>query len=152
MSQVFETTWWEYKRDAAGELVYGPFVGAVSSPIMREIATGRELPSNELPVGALYAMQRRRDSGPDDYPRAGYDGLSIGCVTMDGHVWNIEGRASNCTMPDDTRHRCWVRHGTIGERVTVDKAGLTCGAGAGSLFMGPNNEWHGFLRDGKLTP
>jgi hypothetical protein len=55
-------------------------------------------------------------------------------------------------MKDDRTHRCWVRHGTYGERLTVDKNGPTCGAGAGSFFMGANNEWHGFLRNGVLTP
>lgn len=117
-------------------------------------------------IGALYAGIRRRGAGPNDYPRAGFDGLSIFCVVAGGtHIidgketdvkgnetWNIEGRASNCTMKDDPHHRCWVRHGTVGERVTVDKNGRTCGAGAGSFFMGPNNSWHGFIRDGMLTP
>jgi hypothetical protein len=33
------------------------------------------------------------------------------CVLPDGHPWDIDGRASNCTMPEEKTHRCWVRHG-----------------------------------------
>ncbi len=119
---------------------------------MRNLTTGEEKESHELPVGALWSSPRAEGAGPNDYPRAGYDGHSIFCKTIDGHAWSIEGRASNCTMKDDHDHRCWVRHGTVGDRLTVDKRGLTCAAGAGSFFMGKNKEWHGFLRDGKLTP
>jgi len=65
------------------------------------------------------------------------------------HRWDLSGRASNCTMKDDTTHRCWVRHGNPakGELVHVDKAGVTCGAGAGSLAI-PG--WHGFLHQGDI--
>lgn len=151
-TQVFETSWWEYVLDAAGELTYGPFHENISAPVMRNIATGELCMNGILPTGALWAAHRRPGSGPDDYPPVGYDGLAIYCRHVDGHAWLIEGRASNCTQPTDRAHRCWVRHGTVGEKLTVDKNGLTCQAGAGSFFMGPNNEWHGFLRDGKLTP
>lgn len=69
--------------------------------------------------------------------------------------WDVDGRASNCTLRDDTTHRCWVRHGDP-ERGTVhvDKAcpghlsDHTCNAGAGSI-QGPN--WHGFLHGGVLV-
>ena len=63
-----------------------------------------------------------------------------------GHQWLVDGRASNCTKPGDTAHRCWVRHGEV-PNVTVDKNGLTCDAGAGSIAV---SGWHGFLRDGHL--
>lgn len=149
---IYETSWWEYVRDGAGELTYGPYEGAVSSPIMLNIGTGEETTSNKLPVGALWASYRCPGAGPNDYPPVGADGLSIYCMTLEGHAWLIEGRASNCTKPDDNAHRCWVRHGTVGDRLTVDKNGLTCAAGAGSFFMGKKNEWHGFLRNGRMTP
>lgn len=152
MSEIYETSWWEYARDENGEIKYGPFVDGISSPIMRNLATQEERTGRDLPVGALWAADRPRDAGPNNYPRVGQDGLSIYCRTLNGRSWNIECRASNCTMPDDNDHRCWVRHGTVGERLTVDKNGLTCAAGAGSFFMGKNNAWHGFVRDGKLTP
>lgn len=61
--------------------------------------------------------------------------------------WDIDSRASNCTLPNDRLHRCWVRHGEP-PNLTVDKAGLTCSAGAGSIGL-PN--WHGFLRNGELV-
>lgn len=67
-------------------------------------------------------------------------------VTPDGHWWDIDSRASNCTMKEDKVHRCWVRHGDP-PNVTVDKQGATCNAGAGSI---QTPDWHGFLRDGKL--
>lgn len=61
--------------------------------------------------------------------------------------WDIDSRASNCTLPDDELHRCWVRHG-IPPNITVDKAGRTCQAGAGSILL---PHWHGFLRNGELV-
>jgi len=60
--------------------------------------------------------------------------------------WDVDSRASNCTLPNDKTHRCWVRHGTP-PNITVDKAGETCQAGAGSIQM---PKWHGFLRNGVL--
>jgi hypothetical protein len=67
-------------------------------------------------------------------------------VQTPGGGWIIDSRASNCTMPQDNEHRCWVRHGTAPE-ITVDKSGNTCGAGAGSIQAG---NYHGFLRNGYL--
>lgn len=69
-------------------------------------------------------------------------------VTPSGREWNIDSRASNCTMTNDRQHRCWVRHGDP-PNVTVDKNGVTCGAGAGSIVSG---DYHGFLRNGEFTP
>jgi hypothetical protein len=68
------------------------------------------------------------------------------CKTPGGE-WNIDGRASNCTMPNDRVHRCWVRHGNP-PIITVDKNGQTCAAGGGSIAQ-PN--WHGFLSNGELV-
>lgn len=81
------------------------------------------------------------------YSWKGADEKSLMVVTPDGWTWNIDGPASNCTMPDDREHRCWVRHGEAPE-ITVDKDGLTCGAGAGSI---QTPKWHGFLRNGYLV-
>lgn len=75
------------------------------------------------------------------------DGKHLMAVTPDGHHWDIDGRASNCTMPDDTTHRCWVRSGEP-PNVTAGKAGHTCQAGAGSIAT-PG--YHGFLRDGAFS-
>lgn len=150
--QIYETSWWEYVREPDGKLKYTEFENGVASPFFRNLKTGEVVASPDLPVGALWADYRHPDAGPKDYPRLGPDGISVVCRTLGGSHWNIDGRASNCTKPNDHEHRCWVRHGTVGERLTVDKNGLTCEAGAGSIFMGRNREWHGFLRDGKLTP
>lgn len=69
-------------------------------------------------------------------------------ITPDtSHAWDIDGRASNCTMPADRTHRCWVRHGEP-PRITVDKNGPTCAAGAGSIVAGA---YHGFLIAGRFT-
>lgn len=150
----FETTWWQ----KIGETDWQPSssgLGQFKNSIFKCVETGEERQAPDLPCGALYALGRDDDDGPNDFPPVGADGLSVACVCVYNgwrHHWYIEHRASNCTMKDDKEHRCWVRHGTIGEKVTVDKNGKTCGAGAGSLFMGTNHEWHGFLRNGVLTP
>jgi hypothetical protein len=78
------------------------------------------------------------------------DGRHLYVVCPDGHTWNVDGRASNCTMRDDREHRCWVRHGDPSSGpITVDKNGRTCAAGAGSIDTGA---YHGFLRGGVLVP
>ena len=138
----YTCSWWEY----AGH--YGPFVNGISSPVMRELSTQRELLSSDLPVGALYAVWDE----PPDYYRKGYDGLIVVCRAPDGGDWYIDGQAANCTMPQDKVHNCWVRHGTVGEKITVDKKGNTCRAGGGSLWVGQKTagEWHGYLVNGEL--
>ena len=55
--------------------------------------------------------------------------------------------ASNCTRPEDTVHKCWVRHGQVPD-ITVDKLGDTCHAGGGSIGQ---KTYHGFLRGGVLV-
>lgn len=75
------------------------------------------------------------------------DGQHLHAILPNGLGWDIDGRASNCTLPDDTTHRCWVRDGTP-PNVTAGKAGHTCSAGAGSILSG---DYHGFLRGGVLT-
>lgn len=82
---------------------------------------------------------------PDDWK--GPDGRSIEVICPNGKYWAIDSRASNCTLPEDTVHRCWVRHGEPPE-LTVDKNGVTCQAGAGSILAG---DYHGFLQNGWLT-
>jgi hypothetical protein len=50
---------------------------------------------------------------------------------------------------DSRPHKCWVRHGDPKTgTVHVDKNGVTCGAGAGSIASG---SYHGFLHNGFLT-
>lgn len=81
--------------------------------------------------------------------RLGPDGRHLVVACPDRHLWSPDNRASNCTLPHDKEHRCWVRHG-VPPNITVDKNGYTCQAGAGSIVT-PDNGWHGFLRDGYLV-
>lgn len=103
--------------------------------------TGEEFTLAEAPPGAMWNAEWMVDyyKGPD--------GMSLGVKLPNGRTWNIDSRASNCTKPDDKEHKCWVRHGTPPD-ITVDKNGLTCDAGAGSIIAG---DWHGFLRNGELV-
>lgn len=79
----------------------------------------------------------------------GPDGIYLMVRCPNGRDWHVDGRASNCTMPDDNVHQCWVRHGDPRQaNVTVDKNGVTCAAGAGSIQAG---DYHGFLQAGVLT-
>ena len=75
------------------------------------------------------------------------DGRHLYVILPNGWEWDSDGRASNCTLPDEKTHRCWVRTGEP-PLVTAGKQGHTCSAGAGSIAP-PG--WHGFLRNGKLV-
>lgn len=84
------------------------------------------------------------------------EGRHLVCIVKgvtEGHDylyhWNVDGRASNCSKPQDKTHRCWVRHGdpAVEGSLHVDKAGETCAAGSGSIQM-PG--FHGFLHHGRL--
>lgn len=104
---------------------------------------GQEYSLHAPPVGALWYAEWLEDipswwSGPD--------GRVLMAKTPGGE-WCIDSRASNCTMPDDNEHRCWVRHGVPPE-IHVDKNGNTCAAGAGSIVAG---NYHGFLHNGYFT-
>ena len=82
----------------------------------------------------------------------GPDGKCLVVCCPDGTEWMIDGQAKNCTKKADVgpfgqAHRCWIRHGTP-PMITVDKNGLTCSAGAGSIAV-PG--YHGFLRNGQFT-
>lgn len=79
----------------------------------------------------------------------GADGRCLTCKLPDGHDWIIDGQATNCTMPNDDVHKCWVRHGRPEDgNLHVDKNGNTCAAGAGSIAT---PKWHGFLHNGELV-
>jgi hypothetical protein len=106
----------------------------------------------------------------------GPDGRSLVVRLPNGHDWQIDGIASNCDAPcqdcgrpmhlhfadTETRkanaiecrklnprpHKCWIRHGEPGTpSFHVDKNGVTCNAGAGSILAG---NYHGFLHHGHL--
>jgi len=82
------------------------------------------------------------------FPWKGFDGRSLKVKCPNGIEWAIDGPANNCTKPDDSEHRCWIRHGEP-PVITVDKNGNTCAAGAGSIQAG---DYHGFLQNGEFTP
>lgn len=97
-------------------------------------------------------MMWNADWMPDRWK--GLDGRCMVAVLPGGHEWMIDGPASNCTLPDDDLHRCWIRHGTP-PLLTVNKAGgpdasaiRTCAAGAGSVQAG---SYHGFLVNGEFV-
>lgn len=74
------------------------------------------------------------------------DGRWLVVRLPNGHDWCIDSRCNNCTRPNDNAHRCWIRHGEP-PNITVDKNGVTCSAGGGSIQSG---DFHGFLRNGVL--
>ncbi len=113
-----------------------------SRTIVARADTGEEIDLCNAPVGACWDASWYRDE------RAGPDGRRL-IVKTPGGDWDIDSRASNCTMPNDDAHRCWVRHGRPEDgTLNVDKNGNTCQAGAGSIICG---NYHGFLRNGYLT-
>ena len=106
----------------------------------RELTTlGEALP------GALWFCDWMLAEGSDLF--RGPDGHSLCARLPNGHDWQVDGIAANCTQPQDHKHKCWVRHGDPRqpETLTVDKNGNTCAAGAGSIQSG---SYHGFLRNG----
>ena len=106
--------------------------------LYREVGTeGPIFTMRDAPAGAMWFADWLSARGPD--------GRNLVVMTPGGE-WMVDGRASNCTMPQDREHRCWVRHGAA-PQITVDKNGKTCAAGAGSIIVG---NYHGFLRNGFL--
>lgn len=75
------------------------------------------------------------------------DGRHLHVMLPNGHEWDVMSRANNCTLPDDTTHRCWQLTGEPGTW-TAGKTQPTCSAGAGSILSG---DYHGFLQGGVLT-
>lgn len=132
---------------------------------MRRVDTGEIFARpHDLPVGAVYADwdQYGDDDSPHNWANApdgegrryrvfrpSADGRVLVCVLPDGHHWIIDSRCNNCGSPNDDMHWCWVRHGRPEDgTLHVDKEGLTCSAGAGSIATG---KWHGFLHNGQLV-
>src|SRR5581483_505675 len=76
--------------------------------LWQRVDTGEEYTMRDAPVGAMWNAywfaEHAAWRGPDGKT------MVVKCPP-DGHEWVIDGRASNCTMPDDIVHRCWVRHG-----------------------------------------
>lgn len=113
-----------------------------SQHIYRRADTSEEMTLRDAPDGAMWDATWLH-SCPG---WCGDDGRAIICRVPNGHDWQIDGTASNCTRPNEA-HKCWVRHGEP-PSLTVDKNGNTCAAGAGSILT---KTWHGFLRNGELV-
>lgn len=110
------------------------------NPTYRRLDTGEEMTWHEAPIGATTLLDKDYCHGPD--------GKSFIVKCPGGTTWQVDGQANNCDKKDDKEHRCWCRHGEPREcRVHVDKVGLTCGAGGGSI---QTHNWHGFLTNGVL--
>lgn len=107
-----------------------------------ELVTLRDAPAGAMWIADWY----RCAGGTCGYGWTNCDGNHLIVRLPGGHDWDVNGRASNCDRKDDNLHRCWVSHGTP-PAVNVDKAGHTCGAGAGSIAV---SGYHGFLRHGVL--
>lgn len=105
-----------------------------------EAPDGQQYTIEDAPVGAMWFADWMKGM------YCGPDGRALYVMTPGGE-WLIDGKANNCTMPDDSVHKCWVRHGEAPD-ITVDKNGHTCAAGAGSIAIG---NYHGFLQNGYLT-
>lgn len=106
---------------------------------------GRLYTLRTLPVGAMW----NADWFGKLPAYTGPDGISLVVKLPNGNDWLVDGRASNCTLPNDDVHKCWIRHGDPRTgNVHVDKQGNTCSAGAGSILSG---NYHGFLHNGYLV-
>lgn len=125
----------------------GPVHVAWWGPLYR--LDGRRYISHQLPPGAMFWSTWGHGTGAG-HPCFYWDncaGPHLHVVLPNGHHWDIDSRATNCTQKAERTHRCWVRVGDP-PAVSVAKGGKTCAAGAGSILSG---DYHGFLRDGVLT-
>ena len=102
---------------------------------------------NQIRVGDVWDAVWMHGSGLKCPYWNNCDGRHLVVVLPNRETHDVNGRASNCTMPDDKTHRCWIVHGDV-ENMTVDKNGETCQAGAGSIVRGG---WHGFIRNGEFV-
>ncbi len=123
----------------------------VNRRVLYEAQDGSRAVRTELQPGDMYwaTWFNCKESGHCIHGWTNCDGKHLIVIVPRNHPWDTNGRASNCGSPDDTLHRCWVVHGNpeLGEPVTVDKSGLTCGAGGGSILAG---SYHGVLSGGVL--
>ncbi|MGH7715242.1 MAG: hypothetical protein ACREML_04510 [Vulcanimicrobiaceae bacterium] len=144
---------WPSKCEACGEPFFteDPFQ-LFGRQIYVRPDTGQRFTLEEVAPGAVWdcgwISDRKKDCPTGSGYMVGPDHRSLCVRTPDGHDWMIDGRASNCTIPKDNEHFCWVRHGKPEDgTLHVDKNGRTCAAGAGSIATG---KWHGLLHNGYL--
>jgi hypothetical protein len=130
------------------------YAGTGSGRMWRRVDTGEvQRRISDFPIGAMwradwYDLKKADAQGRKLYGWDWDNQIDPPLVVKTpGGEWIIDSRASNCTLPVDRLHRCWVRHGEV-PNITIDKNGHTCAAGAGSIMCG---NYHGFLRNGYLT-
>lgn len=134
-------------------------------PVYRRQDTMRSTTLRDAPPGAMWFADWMSDFWK------GTDGRCVVVKLPNGNDWVIDAIAHNCDAPcldcgkplsahmqskptipcrkmNPKPHNCWVRHGEP-PNLTVDKKGVTCGAGAGSIQSG---NYHGFLIDGVFNP
>jgi len=110
----------------------------------RNVVSRETFSLRDAPPGAMWDASWMGDGW------RGSDGICLIVMLPNGLQWTVDGRATNCTLPDDRVHKCWIRHGDPRtEAITVDKNGVTCAAGAGSIQAG---DYHGFLTAGVFNP
>lgn len=129
-----------YRRSDTGEVA--PFLNNAPHPI----PVGAVWECTWLNEHGMIPSVFRPCEGESRRYQPGEDGKIFG-VRTPGGTWVIDSRCSNCTLPMDNVHKCWVRHGAAPD-FNVDKNGVTCNAGAGSIRCG---NWHGYLRNGFLV-
>lgn len=134
---------WGAMRDCCGDQDCDEIVPVVSRSAGR--TTIWDTPSGQLEPGDMYWGEQHGPYGCYHWDNC--DGRHLHVLLPNNFPWDIDSRASNCNLPDDRQHRCWVREGEP-PNITVGKAGLTCSAGAGSIASGT---YHGFLRNGVFT-
>ena len=119
--------------------------------LFRRTDTGELMTLSEAPPGAMWYADWYIREGSNVY--RGPDGHCLVVRTPPDHDWLVDGRCSNCTLPNDWEHKCWCRHGQV-PNITVNKVGKTCRAGAGSIGVWNADHtayvWHGFLENGYL--
>lgn len=129
-------------------------VGDPDGKLWKRAGTGEVKELRDFGPGAMWfaTWMDQEAKGPEGQTRYGWNWDNQFTPPLivrlpGGCDWDVDSRASNCTMKEDRLHRCWIRHGEP-PNVTVDKRGLTCGAGAGSILT---DNYHGFLQNGVLT-
>lgn len=132
---------WPTKCDACDYEFKDSDEWQIFTQLMYAMPNGELISIQNPPEGAMYFAWWQKNN-----PRYAPTG-PLYATCPGGFPWNIDGRASNCTMPNDDEHRCWIRHGDP-PNITVDKNGNTCSAGGGSIEAG---SYHGFLRNGEFT-
>ena len=130
--QFVDTDQWQVFHDEI-------YLSKASHAFSSSLRSSEYMTLREAPVGAMWDAHW--------YSRSGPDGIHLMVRLPGKYDWHVDGRANNCTLPNDDKHYCWVRHG-VQPLVTVDKNGHTCKAGAGSI---QTPDWHGFLRNGYLV-